>query len=217
MSIYLFQKYISIYKFDSFPTGSTSSFQNGPVEKAQHTIVTSTKALFFSATQDVTFWLYAFNHDIWIRNALPHQDQSAHDLSSCLQLKDGDLLWHTCISDIKDTVTFSAAKSFHDIKSSWRKLYGAYIHHININLVFSTKQATKKPRSLYDQLFQDNIQGNTLEQDLDFMNPASMYGYDVYGLDLHGADPESFRNFKRSIHAIVTNFWRGCQDSLSWF
>lgn len=40
-----------------------------------------------------------------------------------------------------------------------------------------------------------------------------MYEYAVYGLNLHGADPEALRNFKHSIHAIATDFWCSHQDS----
>ena len=60
-----------------FPTGTDSSFQNGPVERAHCTIATSTKALLFGAGLDVKFWPYAFNHAIRIQNALPHCTQTA--------------------------------------------------------------------------------------------------------------------------------------------
>ena len=159
----LFCKYICKYKFEFFLNRFTSSFQSDLVEKAQCTIATSTKALLtFGTAQDVKFWLYAFNYDIWTTNALSHQDQARHDSSFCLQLEDGDLLWCTCVSNIKYIVTSCAVKSFCDIKSSQRKLHSAYINHININPIFSTRQATKKLRSLYDQLFQDKVEGVSL-------------------------------------------------------
>ena len=65
------------YKYVIFPTGAGSSFQNGPVERAHCTIVTSTKALLFVAALGIKFWLYTFNHAIKIRNNLPHRDQAA--------------------------------------------------------------------------------------------------------------------------------------------
>ena len=66
--INLFRK----YKYEGFPTGADSSIQNGPVKRAHCTIATSTKALLFGARLDVKFLLYAFNHAIRIRNALPY-------------------------------------------------------------------------------------------------------------------------------------------------
>lgn len=62
----------------------------------------------------------------------------------------------------------------------------------------------------YDEL---DLELNALEQNLDSINPASMYEYAVYGLHLHGADPESLRNSKHSVHAIKTDFLHGHQDS----
>ena len=50
---------------------------------------------------------------------------AATDLSFGLELKDNDLLGCTYVSNIKDTVTSSAAKSFGDIKRSQQKLCGA--------------------------------------------------------------------------------------------
>ena len=60
----IFQK----YKYEVFPTGSDSSFQNGPVERAHFTIFMYTKDLYFGVALDVKFWPYAFNHAIYIRN-----------------------------------------------------------------------------------------------------------------------------------------------------
>ena len=60
-------------KYGVFPTEADSSFQTGPVERAHCTITTSTKALLFGGELDFKFCSYTFNHDIKIRNALPHQ------------------------------------------------------------------------------------------------------------------------------------------------
>ena len=65
------------FGYEIYPTSPDVSYQNGPVERAHHTISQGIKALLFGADLDVKLWPYAF---IRICNALPGQGQDASPL-----------------------------------------------------------------------------------------------------------------------------------------
>ena len=70
----------SRFGYEIYPTSPDSSNQNGPIERAHHTVSQGIKALLFGAGLDVKFWLYAFMHVLRIQNALPGQGQDASPL-----------------------------------------------------------------------------------------------------------------------------------------
>ena len=57
------------------PTGADASNQNGPVERAHHTIADTIWAILAGSRIDTKFWPFAFYHTLQLRNALPTQGQ----------------------------------------------------------------------------------------------------------------------------------------------
>ena len=57
------------YGYEILPTSPDDSYQNGPMERAYHTIFQVIKALLIGSVLGVKFWPYAFMHVICILNA----------------------------------------------------------------------------------------------------------------------------------------------------
>jgi hypothetical protein len=76
------------YGYDVRPTGSDSSHQNGPVERAHLTIANGIRSMLVGAKMDVPFWPYAFHHYLRIKNAIPSRDQQMSPLEMATGIKD---------------------------------------------------------------------------------------------------------------------------------
>jgi hypothetical protein len=63
------------YGYDVRPTGSDSSHQNGPVERAHLTVANGVQSMLIGGNLDIAFWPYAFHHYLRIKNAIPSRDQ----------------------------------------------------------------------------------------------------------------------------------------------
>ena len=55
-----------------------------------------------------------------------------------------------------------------------------------------------------------NTEINALEADLDFTNPASMWDYEFYGINVSNDPFDKLHNLKAAINGIVTDFQLNC-------
>ena len=65
------------YHYQVHPTGTDSSHQNGPVERAHRVIGDHVCALLIGAQLDIKFWPYAFFHHLRINNTMAMNGQDS--------------------------------------------------------------------------------------------------------------------------------------------
>ena len=65
------------WHYEILPTGTDSSHQNGPVERAHRSVGDHVRALLEGAALDIKFWPYAFFHHLCITNALAPAKQDS--------------------------------------------------------------------------------------------------------------------------------------------
>ena len=65
------------HRYEVHPTGTDSSHQIGPVERAHRVIGDHVRALLIGADLHIRFWPYAFFHHLCIQNAMTMNGQNA--------------------------------------------------------------------------------------------------------------------------------------------
>ena len=65
------------HRYEVHPTGTDSSHQNGPVERAHRVIGDHVCVLSIGASLDIKFWPYAFFHPLRIQNLMAMNGQSS--------------------------------------------------------------------------------------------------------------------------------------------
>ena len=76
------------HHYQIHPTGTDSSHQNGPVERAHRVIGDHVRALLIGAQLDVKFWPYAFFRHLRINNAMAMNGQDSSRIFQATRMKE---------------------------------------------------------------------------------------------------------------------------------
>ena len=145
------------YQCEIFPTGSDSSSQNGPVERAHRTVSNGIKSYLIGAGLPIAYWPFAFLHVLRIRNALPGNNrQVSSPIHLLTRKKDNSRNLHTFGCRVWVCTPGIQAKRSKD--KAHKGIFLGYVPHTTQNIIWydvESQQYKIAVHCVFDKGFND--------------------------------------------------------------